>query len=40
MSEFDEIPDFPEGGAIVFGGSGGLGQSIARLLAARGAPSP
>jgi NAD(P)-dependent dehydrogenase (short-subunit alcohol dehydrogenase family) len=36
MSEFDDIADFPEGAAIVYGGSGGLGQSIARLLAARG----
>jgi len=36
MTEFDELSDFPEGAAIVFGGSGGLGQSVARLLAARG----
>jgi NAD(P)-dependent dehydrogenase (short-subunit alcohol dehydrogenase family) len=36
MIEFETKPDFPEGCAIVFGGSGGLGQSTARLLAARG----
>lgn len=37
MSEFDVLPDFPSNGcALVFGGSGGLGQSTARLLAARG----
>lgn len=36
MIEFDNQPDFPQGAALVFGGSGGLGQSIARLLAARG----
>lgn len=36
MIEFDNVPDFPDGAAIVFGGSGGLGQSISRLLAARG----
>lgn len=35
--EFDDVPDFPDGAAIVFGGSGGLGQCISRLLAARGA---
>jgi NAD(P)-dependent dehydrogenase (short-subunit alcohol dehydrogenase family) len=29
--------DFPDGCAIVFGGSGGLGQAIAGLLAQRGA---
>lgn len=28
--------DFPEGCAVVFGGSGGIGQAIARLLACRG----
>jgi len=39
MNEFDKVPDFPSDGcAIVFGGSGGLGQSTARLLAARGSP--
>ena len=37
MTEFDDVPDFPDGAAMVFGGSGGLGQSISRLLAARGA---
>jgi len=37
MIEFDKLQDFPDGVALVFGGSGGLGQSIARLLAARGA---
>ncbi|NNM01187.1 MAG: SDR family NAD(P)-dependent oxidoreductase, partial [Gammaproteobacteria bacterium] len=36
MEEFNERPDFPDGCAIVFGGSGGLGQSAARLFAARG----
>ena len=36
MSEFDELADFPNGCALVYGGSGGLGQSTARLLAARG----
>ncbi|MBL6750503.1 MAG: SDR family oxidoreductase [Nevskia sp.] len=36
MIEFEPLPDFPAGAALVFGGSGGLGQSIARLLAARG----
>lgn len=36
MKEFDAIPDFPDGCALVYGGSGGLGQSICRLLAARG----
>lgn len=36
MIEFEDRPDFPEGAALVLGGSGGLGQSIARLLAARG----
>jgi len=30
MIEFAENPDSPEGAAIVFGGPGGLGQSIAR----------
>jgi len=29
-------PDFPEGCAVVFGGSGGLGRGIAGLLAQRG----
>ena len=29
-------PDFPEGCAVVFGGSGGIGQAIVGLLAARG----
>lgn len=29
-------PEFPEGCAVVFGGSGGLGSSIAGLLAERG----
>jgi NAD(P)-dependent dehydrogenase (short-subunit alcohol dehydrogenase family) len=39
MNEFDQIADFPKDGcAIIFGGSGGLGQSAARLLAARGSP--
>jgi NAD(P)-dependent dehydrogenase (short-subunit alcohol dehydrogenase family) len=38
MKEFDAIPDFPNGCALVFGGSGGLGQSIARLASARGTP--
>ena len=37
MIEFENQPDFPEGAAIVYGGSGGLGQSVCRLLAARGA---
>lgn len=37
MKEFDSTPDFPEGCAIVYGGTGGLGQSICRLLASRGA---
>jgi 3-oxoacyl-[acyl-carrier protein] reductase len=32
-----EGPDFPEGCAIVFGASGGIGQAIAGLLATRGA---
>jgi NAD(P)-dependent dehydrogenase (short-subunit alcohol dehydrogenase family) len=36
MKEFEARPDFPDGCAIVFGGSGGLGQSIAWLLSARG----
>lgn len=29
-------PEFPEGCAIIFGGSGGIGQAIAGLLASRG----
>ncbi len=29
-------PEFPQGCAVVFGGSGGIGQAIAGLLAARG----
>ena len=37
MIEFENPPDFPEGAAIIYGGSGGLGQSIARLLHTRGA---
>ncbi len=37
MIEFETPPDFPEGAAIIYGGSGGLGQSIARLLCTRGA---
>lgn len=37
MKEFEAVREFPEDGcAVVFGGSGGLGQSIARLLAAHG----
>lgn len=36
MKEFDVVPDFPNGCALIYGGSGGLGQSIARLFAARG----
>lgn len=31
-----DTPDFPQGCAIVFGGSGGLGMGIAGLLAQRG----
>lgn len=31
-------PDFPEGCAIVFGGSGGLGQAICLALARQGTP--
>src|SRR5450631_306552 len=31
-----ERPDFPEGCAVVFGGSGGLGAGISELLARRG----
>ena len=31
-----DTPDFPEGCAVVFGGSGGIGQAIVGLLAARG----
>ncbi|KAK7961828.1 uncharacterized protein PG986_002653 [Apiospora aurea] len=30
-------PDFPEGCAVVFGGSGGLGRASAGLMAERGA---
>ena len=37
MIEFENPPDFPEGAAIIYGGSGGLGQSMARLLHTRGA---
>jgi 3-oxoacyl-[acyl-carrier protein] reductase len=29
-------PDFPEGCAVIFGGSGGLGSATARLMAERG----
>lgn len=36
MIEFEQQPDFPDGCALIFGGSGGLGQSAARLFAARG----
>lgn len=36
MIEFENQPDFPEGCAIIYGGSGGLGQCTARLFAARG----
>jgi 3-oxoacyl-[acyl-carrier protein] reductase len=37
--KFDiEAPEFPEGCAVVFGGSGGIGQAIAGLLAERGVP--
>lgn len=36
MIEFENQPDFPEGCALIYGGSGGLGQSAARLFAARG----
>jgi nucleoside-diphosphate-sugar epimerase len=28
--------DFPEGCAVVFGGSGGIGRAVATLLATRG----
>lgn len=31
-------PEFPDGCAVVFGGSGGIGQAIAGLLAERGSP--
>lgn len=37
MIEFESRPDFPDGCAIIYGGSGGLGQSIARLMSAKGA---
>jgi NAD(P)-dependent dehydrogenase (short-subunit alcohol dehydrogenase family) len=36
MSE-QVVPDFPEGVALVFGGSGGIGSAICRKLAASGA---
>lgn len=36
MSFDIDIPEFPEGCAIIFGGSGGIGQAIAGLLAERG----
>ena len=36
MIEFENQPDFPAGCALIYGGSGGLGQSAARLFAARG----
>ena len=36
MIEFEIQPDFPEGCALIYGGSGGLGQSAARLFAACG----
>ena len=36
MIEYENQPDFPNGCAIIYGGSGGLGQSAARLFAARG----
>ena len=38
MIEFEDKKDFSDGCAIVYGGSGGLGQSICRLLAVRGTP--
>lgn len=36
MAGQDTPTDFPQGCAIVFGGSGGLGQGIARILARQG----
>src|SRR5580658_748053 len=36
MSYGIQRPDFPDGCAIVFGGSGGLGSAIAGLLTERG----